>query len=239
MNSRCRNMIALAFPIVATACGGGGGDNSSAAVKSTLAFPVAQAVANFVATSHHIDFKVSGSIRGSSATGSGSLSYELPVATTFEGQPALEQTVTDSGIVTENGNSKPYAASARAYYTTNYQQIGADVSGASYCVAQNKLTYPASAKVGDTGTLGRSDCYQDNTKALKIGSTVHTYVIEADSSISVLVNQITNSYSLANVLETGGQLRLRIDEFGNVSFKSLTLTDYTTSPETVLVFSAN
>ena len=96
---------------------------------------------------------------------------------------------------------------------------------------------PTSVMVGDTAVLGTSDCYQDNTKSVKISTEQESYVIEPDTDKSAIVNFITNEYSLSNKQLTSSQERWSIDEVGNSTFVSNSLTDYTTSPITVITVS--
>ena len=222
-----------------SACGGGGGSApATTTTTSSLSFPVAQAIANFVSASHNYNYSMTGTENGTSVTGTGTVSYSAAVNSTFEGQVALAQSGTISGTISGNGNTVPYAFSGTDFYTTNYGWLGNSGSG-SYCVARTTQSFPSSAKVGDTAILGTNDCYQDSTKNIKTETDEDSYVVEADTSTTALFNEITNTYSLTNNLQSTTQLRWRIDQLGNVNFASVTVTDYTVSPASVLTFTAN
>jgi len=241
MNKSIRLLLLSVGMIILGACGGGGGGGGSAAsvpVKSTTSFPVAQAMANFVSTSHNINYAMTGKENGIAVTGSGTISFSAAVSTTFEGQTALSQTGTISGTISGNGNTVPYAFTGQDIYTTNYDYLGVIDSG-SYCVGQGSQPFPSSAKVGDTAFLGTSDCYQDSSKNVKTETDKDSYVIEADTSTTAIFNQITSTYDLSNQLTSTTQVRWRIDQVGNITFVSLTGTDYTTSPAGVLTFTAH
>jgi len=242
MNKSIRLLVLSLGMLILGACGGGGGGGSTTAGSkpSTLTFPLAQAIANFVSSSHNYNYSVTGNVNGKSVTGSGTVSYAAAVGATFEGQPALKNTITISGNVAAGGNTAPYAFTGEDYFTTNYDPLGSSgAGGVDYCVAQNNQTYPSTVKVGDTATIGTDNCYADSTKNAQIENDVNSYLVEADSATSALVNLITNTYSLTSTLQSTAQTRFRIDQNGNANLVSVTFTDYTASPATVLTFTVH
>jgi len=223
--------------LLITGCGGGGGGGGSTTTTSTLSFPVAQAIAYFISNSHNYNVTASGTMGGNNITGSGTLSYSAAVVSTFEGQPALKQTVTITGNLTANSSTVPYAFTGENYYDTNYNPVGSSLAGGTdYCVAASFQAYPSSVKVGNTDTIGTDDCYQDSSKSVSTENDVKSYLVEADTATSAIVNLITNSYSLTSALQSSDQSRYRINSSGNITLISSTVTDYTVSPATVLKF---
>lgn len=227
--------LAILVALALSACGGGG---SSGSTPSTPSFPVAQAIANFVAASHDINYSTTGNLNGTDVTGTGTISYNAAVSTTFEGQAALSQTGTISGIISGNGKNVPYALTGTDYYSTDYDFIGTFVTG-SYCVARSNQQFPSSVQIGDTASLGTSDCYQDSSKNVITATEDVSYVVEADTASTVIFNEIINIHNLSSQLISTTQLRWRIDQVGNIAFVSQSDTDYTSSPASLLTFTAN
>ena len=244
LNIKAKISVILFSALVISACGGGGGDGSvttsSATTTAIPTFPLAQAVANSLSSDRVIDYDLSGNTDSASVTGSGTITYSAAfetnfIGTDFEEQAALAQTVTTRGTETENGTTLPYVSTVTAYYTTNYDPLGIDSIG-SYCVVQGSPSYPSSVKVGDTGSLSSSDCYQDSSMAGKIGTDVAVYVIEEDSATTAIVNIIVTTYSLSNRPVARSQSRSRIDQVGNMVPLTLINTNYETSPTSVMTF---
>jgi len=52
------------------------------------------------------------------------------------------------------------------------------------------LTIPTTVKVGDTGSIGTETKYTDSTKVTPSGVTVMSYIVEADTTSSAIVNLI-------------------------------------------------
>jgi hypothetical protein len=241
MNNLIKYSCILFASVALGACGGGsgggGGGGGSTTTTSTASFALAQALANFVSNSHAINFKVTGKTNGISVTGTGTMSYNAAVGATFEGQAALSQTSTLTATVTGNGTTVPIAQTGTDYYTTNYAPLGIETTG-HYCVMQSTVAYPSSVKVGDTAALGTKNCWQDSSKNIANGKDVDSYVVEEDTSTTAIVNFITNVFNTSNVQTLSSQERWRIDQAGNVTFVSLTQTDFTTSPAGTMTFTA-
>jgi hypothetical protein len=210
------------------ACGGGGGSSSSSTTAtSTLTFPAAQAISNFFSNRQSVDYILTGQGGAGPIAGSGTITFYNPVAVTFEGKPALDQLETIKGPLSGGG---VYDFETHNYYTTNYDPVGDSVINAgssyqAYCVVQGNDTYPSSVKVGDSGNLGTSDCYQDSTKTVATGMSVDSYAVSADTAKTVIISLITNLYSLANQPTNSFQVRFRVDDTGNINFVSWTITD--------------
>lgn len=228
---------AVAF-LVSGCGGGGGGGGPTGPVASTRTFSLAQATGFFLGRSHTINYKLTGSQGSTSFTGSGTITIDAATGATFEGQQALSQTLSITGTITGNGKTVPYAKTATSYYTTNYNGLGDETAG-SYCVARSPIIEPTSVKVGDTANEGVEDCYSDNTKNTKTEIDYESYVMEPDTADTAIVNFITNSYTTRNVQLSSSQERWRLDLYNVPIFVSLSYSDYTTSPATILTFTAN
>ena len=136
MGALFRTLFTTSVILALGACGGGGGASPSPTTfASSLAFPFAQAFANFVSNSHSLNYSMAGNDAGKPATGSGTIIFAAAAAATFEGQDVLSQTAIVSGTTTEDGQTTPYSATVQSFYTTNYEPLGS-TSSTDYCVAR-------------------------------------------------------------------------------------------------------
>jgi hypothetical protein len=210
--------------------GGGGGSSSSGPVASPSAFSMATVRAHRTLNGASLLNKIlSGTLsyNNSSYAISGTLSFTLspPTTTTFDSQTALENTVTETGSisVSVNGQSStlPVASTAQVYSTTNYSPLGA-TSANEYDVFQGTANIPSSVKVGDTGVIGTYNLYTDSSMATQTGRMQESYLVEADTANSVIIDIIDNTYDTSNTLINTTQEKWRIDTSNTVTFVSLT-----------------
>jgi hypothetical protein len=210
--------------------GGGGGSSSSGPVASPSAFSMATVRAyRTINGASLLNKSLSGTLNynGSSYAISGTLSFTVspPTTTTFDSQTALENTVTETGSITVsvNGQSStvPVASTAHGYSTTNYSPLGM-TSATEYDVFQGTANIPSSVKVGDTGVIGTYNLYTDSSMTTLKGTMQESYVVEADTANSVIIDAILNTYDTGNTLISTVQERWRIDTSNTVTFVSLT-----------------
>jgi len=228
-----------AVTVSLTACGGADGFDftlgpSPGPTNPDLSFPFAQAVADFASTNHSYNVNVSGTIGGKAATGSGTTTYTAVVGSTFEGQSALKGTVALATVISAGGTTLPFSAVGYGYLTTNYDPLGSSSPGGlDYCVVKGNPSYPHTVEVGDTVIVGTYNCYQDDTKNVATENDIERLVVEADTSTTVLVNVITETYTLTNSFDFKTEERYRVDENGEMNLISITMTDPTTGDITV------
>jgi hypothetical protein len=224
----------LGLVTLLTACGGGGGDSgSSGPVVSTTSFPFSTANANLINNGYTHNYTLTGwqIVNGVqyNVTGSGTIAQSAAAASTFEGQAALLNTQTSTGTVTANGQSAPLpTTTVQQYSTSNYVPLGYVDSG-EYCVMQGTPTIPATVKVGDTAVLGTYTCYANSSKTTVLGTSKMSYVIEADTANTAIINIKEEDYDASSTLTFTSQQRWRIDVNGGVSFVSVTAADTTYS----------
>jgi hypothetical protein len=172
--------------LVLTGCGGGGSSTPSGSVTSTLSFPLQSAYKATVAAGSVTHFTITGTCSGS-ATQTNSTPTS-PV--TFEGNTnAQSVTVTQTPSYTNCIAASPSTTSTE-YYDSNYEPLGEIDVGTMYGVYQVPIVLPTSVMVGDTATLGTEALYTDSTKATANGSVVFSYVVEADTASTAIVNLI-------------------------------------------------
>ena len=212
-------------------CGGGGGGGSgtptpSGPVTSTLSFPLQSAHKALVASGETRNFTasitlVSGTTVSGPCSATGSLS-QAPAATvaTFEGNTAALSAVTTLTLTTlasPGCNAVTTSATATEYFDSNFVELGHNTVGGDYGVFLTAPSIPASGKVGDTGIIGTETLYTNSTKATVSGTDAISFVIEADTATSAIVNVITKNIDVAGNVISTSQERSRITAVGAVT----------------------
>lgn len=214
MNYKTILALALSTAFLA-ACGGGGGGDAppvTGPVASTLSFPMQSGFRALVASGLAKSFTISGTCSGSGSKSSS----PATTAATFEGVAGFSATAT---LTLNFSNCTPAstAVTSTAYFDTNYDPRGSNTVGVSYGVYLTPIVVPASVKVGGMGTLGTQTLYTNNTKATGSGSVVLSYVVEADTSTTAIVNLIARIYNATGTLAATEQDRYRITATGTLT----------------------
>lgn len=209
--------IAIAATALISACGGGGSDPASAPVTSTQSFPLRSAYKALIASGMSKSFTISGTCAG---TGSRASSAAATPAT-FEGVQGLSATTT---IAFNFSNCMPatFETSVTAYFGPSYDPLGISGIGTDtkYGVYLTPLTIPETTTVsGATGTgmLGTQTLYTNSSKSLSAGVVQQSYIMEADTADTAIVNLIFRSYDASSVLTSTEQTRYRITTSGTLT----------------------
>ncbi len=211
----------IALMTMLSACGGGGGgSSSSSSTPASATFPIAQAYASQISNGFSNSVKITGSVNGTSYTGSGTFTVSPATAGTFEKQSGLANTITLTATVTVSGVTQAINTSDTSYSDSNYNPLGDIDAGGAYTVVTNFSALPTTAHVNDTGSISNSTTYTDNTKTTIDSTTVETYVIEPDTTTSAIYDVIDKSYNGSVLTETTHE-RYRVTTSGAVSFVSL------------------
>lgn len=200
------------FIALLTGCSGGGGGGAAAPagpVTSTLSFPLQTAYKTLVANGLTKSFTVSGTCSGS---GSRTIA-PATTAATFEGVAGFSA-VTTINISLTNCTPATTAQTSTNYCDNNYVPLGFNSVGVNYGVFLTPPTIPASVTVGGTGVVGTLTLYTNSTKATGNGRIDQSYVIEADTSTTAIVNLIAKLYNAAGTLTATEQGRHRITATG-------------------------
>jgi len=232
MKNFFKYIFATTAIVLLGACGGGGGggggttgNSNPAPVVSTSSFNLLAAYASTFANSQVDKFTVSGTVNSVGVTGSGTKTIGNTSSGTFEGQSALQRTVTVTGSLISNGISIPLSDSVVNWVTTNYLPLG-QVSD-EYEVVTGTAVLPTSVRVGDTGPIYTSKRYSDSSKSNLLGSEVATYVVEADTASTVLVTLIFVTKDTANKTTQQSTEQYRINTTNVAKLIKSTLLDYT------------
>ena len=185
-------VIAALAAALLTACGGGGGGGSgtTAPVASSQTFNLQAAYKSYYAATASYKFNITGTYGAYPVSGSGTVVIGAVTSGTFEGQPALQQTMTEIGSFTANNQTIPLATSAISWLDTNYMPRGSS-GGSEYIVVDGTATIPTAAKINDTGSIYTAKRYTTSAKTSLVGTRTVTYVVEADTGSTALVTLIS------------------------------------------------
>jgi len=126
-------------------------------------------------------------------------STSMPVATTFQGLPAFSATRT---IASYTSDTSCYYAGVRIYdnvdyFDANYTLLGSSILGLNQNgVVTTTIPVAASVHVGDTASFATMNVYKHTRYGDYgvYGSWVVSYIIEADTATTAIVNLITKGY---------------------------------------------
>jgi hypothetical protein len=229
MSSYLRLTLVATLYLSLVACGGGGG--GSGPVASTDSFPFAAALQNQAVNGYVQSFTVTGTqtVSGTSynVSGTGTITVSPASSSTFEGQGAWLNNETVNGTLTANGTSAPFSSTTQEYSTLAYAPFGLVVPGSEYCVLQGAAMIPTTVKVGDSGAIGTYTCWKDSSKLQLYGTGQLSYVVEADTAHTAIVNTTEKDYDSTSTLILTDQRRWKIDTNGNFTWVSETATGQT------------
>lgn len=227
------NVIKSSLTLIASAaliagCGGGGGDSGSSATTTTN-YPLQAGYKARISAGANDNFSITGTCAGTATITTSSSS-----ASTFETIAGFSaaQTIT---INLTNCVPATNAVSGTSYFDTNYTPLGSSVPGTEYVkFATLPPAIPASVKVGDTAVYATFNTYTDSAKATATGQRLLSYVIEADTSNTVIANLITKGYNSATQLLFTQQSRYRVAADGTLTIISIDVQYSTTSTNHIL-----
>ena len=207
-----RTFLASSFTCAFLAACGGGSEGTPAVQQppaSTASFPLQSGMRALVANGLSKSFTVSGSCSGSGNKSSSPAN----TAATFEGVAGFSATSTLTLSFT-NCTPASTAVTSTVYVDSNYVPLGVNSVGVNYGVYLTPLVIPTSVLVGGTGILGTRTSYTNSSKVTLNGRVDQSYVIEADTSTTAIVNLISKSYNAAGTLTATEQDRYRITSTG-------------------------
>lgn len=217
MMTKTRSLVGVfgcACLLVLSACGGGGGGgdaSASAPVAATTTFNVRSGFAARVVAGSTDNFTISGTCAGTAQIVNGAAS-----AATFEGVAGFSSIQTNT-VNFSNCNPSSSTASGTNFYDANYTQIGTVIPSVEYSKFLSAPTaLPSAAAVGDMADYVTLTTYTDSSKATTTGRRVLSYVIEADTATSVIVNFTVRTYDTTPQLLLTQQTRYRMAADGTL-----------------------
>lgn len=223
-----------------TACGGGGSDGASGPVASTLSFPLRQGVNTITANGESVTLTAIGTSATQATDGlcSGTYSFtESPAntSTTFRGQSALSAN-SSSSISFTNCTPASTAGTSTYYYDTNYVPLGSvNTSSGRMGLWQTAPNIPTTVRVNDVIIVGTKNYFTNTSGSTNDGRCDESFVVEADTSTTAVIKQISKCYNTSNQLTSTTQGRSRIDASGTRTRLSIDI-QYATTSTTHLVF---
>ena len=218
-----RPFIGLCLVALLSACGGGGGGGTAAPsgpVASTLSFPLQSAYSALIASGATRTATISGTCSGTAS----STAAAATGGATFEGIAGRLSAVSTQTTNLTNCTPASSTRTLTEYFDTNYVPLGFNTSGGLYGVFLTPPLFPLSVTVGNTGTIGTENLYADSTKSVAAGTQDLSYVIEADTASTAIVDLILRSFDTAHVLTATQHSRYRIAVTGpliQVSFDAV------------------
>ena len=225
--SQIRIWFATSTLALLAACGGGGGGGNSGPVTSTETFQLRAAYVNYFSDTRSLPFTVTGSVSGTSVTGSGTTTQGAVSSATFEAQAAQAKTTSATGTFIANGQSFSLASSATAYVDSNYNPLG--FNGSEYEVVSSSTPIPATARISDTATWYTSNRYTNSSKTTRVGTTTATFVLEPDTASTALLKIIEIERNTSNAVTSTSTITFRMTPSGALTRLSETVTEGTTS----------
>jgi hypothetical protein len=209
MKNTIKLILATASVALLAACGGGGGGGTPAPVASTQTFDLRAAYVALFTTSSSNQFTISGTIEGTSVTGSGTATSGSVSSGTFEGLASLQRSQTISGTLTGGGETIPLTVTTTDWTDSNYVPRGS--TGEEYEVVSGTPTIPTTARVNDTGMLFTAITYPDSRKLFRTGTVDVSYVVEADTATTAIVKLIRTSRDTGSTITDISTATFRID----------------------------
>ena len=198
MKKSIRTLGALAACLLILAgCGGGGGGSGSSGtpppVASTNTFPM-QGLKNRVIAGTTENFTVEDACNGTATIASAA-----PVADSFEGIQGYSAAQTATAKFSNCAPSMT-TVTVTNHYDANHTLIGTSSTGGEYIVyATAPPALPATAKVGDKGTIVTLDKYTNSSKQFRSGKRVISYEIEPDTATTAIFDLMTQDYDINDV----------------------------------------
>ena len=209
MKNTIKLILATASVALLAACGGGGGGGTPAPVASTQTFDLRAAYVALYTTPSSNQFTISGTIEGTSVTGSGTATSGSVSSGTFEGLASLQRSQTISGTLSGNGQTIPLTVTSTDWTDSNYVPRGS--TGDEYEVVSGTPTIPTTARVNDTGMLFTAITYPDSRKQFRTGTVDVSYVVEADTATTAIVKLIRTYRDTGSTITNISTATFRID----------------------------
>lgn len=215
-------ILGICLAALLGACGGSGGDAAPTAPPAVVgpSFPLKSAYSALTATAFTKSFAVSGTCSGTASFAKAAAVAGAVFQSTAGLSEASSLTLVLNGCTIRTSSSLSYV-----YYDASYTPVGITYPG-SYAAYLAPASIPASVVVGDVGTIGTANSYQDFTKSVALGKDVLSYIVEGDSAstadaATAIVNLVTKHFDATNVLTSTTQVRYRIGANGALTLISI------------------
>jgi len=180
-------------------------DVQSRPEENNKIFPLRSIFESYLSSPHNYAEINSGTISGFTSSGSGVRSLSSVEPITFENSPALAVTELRAGGNNVAGQTSQTSSEIKFIYNIAKQRIGytqrdaASSTLSNYGVIQNEpVSFPTSAKIGDTGNLWTMSIYPDTTKK-KVGVVqIATWSLKAGVGSTAAILEIVETSTAPN-----------------------------------------
>lgn len=201
-------LLATASVALLAACGGGGGGGGTpAVVASALTFSTAP-LKNLRQVATSSTFSISGSCVGTGTENSGT-----PYTTNLYGAAFGKTNVLTLNYTNCTGSG---ATTSNIFYNSNFSTLAVLANDGKFTEATVINALPTTVRVGDTITLSNLRTFSNSSKTTQIQTGVQSIVIEADTSLSAILNIVTQVYDSSNRLSQTAQSKYRLNSNGEV-----------------------
>ena len=207
MINKIKLLTAIAMLFSLSACGGGGDGGTASPVSTPLSISTTP-LKNLRQIALSSTFSISGS-----CTGTGTENTGAPYATNLYGATYGKTSVTTLNYTNCTGSG---ASTSNIFYDSNFSTLAILSSDGKFTEGTVIKALPATVKVGDTLTLTNLRMFANSSKSAQIQTGVQSIVVEADTSMSVILNIVTQGYDSSNRLSLTGQFRYRLSSDGQV-----------------------
>jgi hypothetical protein len=230
------SIIVVTSALLVTACSESSGLDSTSTASTTVptvvspvtvqTYPLKTAYTTAFNDSSTLPFTASGVVMGVPVSGSGTLTQDAVIGGFFEGGPALVKQSSLAGSATGTNNGlpvvQPIAAVMIEYNDPGNNPLGQQ--GALYSVVNGVVNLPLKVAVNDSGLMFTYQNYANSLKLLATGATEVSYLIEADTPTTALLNLITTQKDTGNIVTLTSRTQYRMTITGGLTRLSDTLT---------------
>ncbi len=198
---------------------------------STAPFNLRAALSGELRRPQTLRADVSGRVDNVRVAGLSTISISPLYPDTFEGRPAMAQSVNINLQLVGNGTPIATSENSVAYYDTANNWLGA--VGETYEVANSPPVIPEFARPGDGGLLYAATEFTDASKAIVTGTEYGTYSVEGETATSAILVLNTVTVNMLGTVVDSGIARFRLTNNGTATRLSETLTSIAPAPATL------
>lgn len=213
MLTKFKLVLVISSVALLSACGGGSGGTvaPSGPVASVNAFNIKAGYTALVVGGFTTTLTISGSCSGTFTLTTG----RANTAATFEAVTGFSG-VSVGGFSFTNCTPASVFSTTTNYYDSNYMPLGSS-STDLYGKYLTPPIIPTAAHVGDVGLVGTKTYYTNSTKTTGDGREDTSYVMEADTATTAIINLISKAYNQAGTLLVTEQDRYRVAADGTLT----------------------
>jgi len=182
MNS-LKSLSALLVLLVLAACGGNGGSPVTSPTPAPVAMSMKKVMQSMATSGYSYNMSMSGNLNGFAVSGSGTAVMSPATQTTWNGAPALSETLVLTGQLAANGISVPFSSTATSYLDPSTYNALVTV-GANGTAVKFSGSWPDSVTAGSTGSF-QGVIYSDSNMTAQVGTITAAYEVTAKTATAL------------------------------------------------------